>query len=1196
MNVSLLPAASISAGTYTLLSATSPLSLSGITYNTPSGSRQSFTIDTSSNPNDIFLDVGAGSPANLKWNYAAGTPHDGSTWDITTNNNWQAIGGVTGGSPNQFYQLDNVLFDDTSNETHSVTLNDTVEPTSVTVNTGSSYTFTGGGAIGGTGGLTLQGGGTLNLNNSGGNNYSGTTAIQNGTLAVGQFNALPTNSVVTLGDNSNHNGVLDLNGNSPTVGGLSTVGSGTGNIVGNSSTSSQSTLNYSGTGSQTFAGSIRDTIGSGNQNVSLNLNSGTLILSGSNTYTGQTQIDSGATLQLNAGGSLSSATQISDNSALIYNTGASTTVANNISGSGSVEISSGTVIFTNGNSYNTTQIDNGATLQIDNGGTSGTLGSGNVTNNGSLVFKRSDASPVTISNVIGGSGSISQLGSGTIVLSSSNNFTGGVTIGDGVNPSTLQFNSVFAFGPSGAITVMNGSTLDFSVASAANLQLTTRPVSIAGTGVGNEGAIYNSATQQENAFQNLILTADATINNDSSAGNPFSPTFTGRVDIRSTSAANLAQLNLNGHTLTKNGGGQFTLHNVNVTDGSIIVNAGLLAIEDNTTITDFHDGNSITFNDGSTMAIFEDAGTAVNVTRPINFNGPSSGVTVAVTSSGTVTFGGNIQVDGLVLFTYQNGANAATTVQLSGNITEVPSSHSTITLFKTTGQNAPTVILSGNNNYTGGININDGTLRLASATAMPGGTSISFANTGGSGTFDLGGFNATVSGLSVGSGTATIGNSSTTSAATLIYSGTGVNTFSGTIQDVLGTGTQTTGVSVAAETLILSGNSNSYSGGTTVSGGTLQMGSSSALGSTSGTLTVNSSGTLDLNTNSLGVGALNGTGGSITNTAGGNPTLTVGNGDANGSSATSIANGTGGGITALVKTGTGIQTLSGNSSYTGGTTINDGTLIVSHVHGLGQSTTNGLTINNTALVQLTTGTGAGPVVLPSVSIAGNASPTGTLDIGSSKMVLTNTSYASAVSAYTVARAQVTNALDGFAWDQPGITSSTVANDINNLGVPTSVAVILNNSSGTAGGGAGDASDELFYSDGSGSPTTNPNGLPQFAGTSVDQNSVLFKYTYIGDSNLDGMVDSTDFGLFLAGYNDPGTAASLGWAVGDYDYSGTVDSTDFGLFLAGYNYYASNPVPLAGAGGVQPVPEAESVYLMVSAIVGLIVLSLSKHRK
>ncbi len=109
------------------------------------------------------------------------------------------------------------------------------------------------------------------------------------------------------------------------------------------------------------------------------------------------------------------------------------------------------------------------------------------------------------------------------------------------------------------------------------------------------------------------------------------------------------------------------------------------------------------------------------------------------------------------------------------------------------------------------------------------------------------------------------------------------------------------------------------------------------------------------------------------------------------------------GAGAIAKSGSGTATLSGNSSYTGGTTVNGGTLIVSHVHGLGQSTTNGLTINNTALVKITTGTGAGPVVLPSLSINGGASPVATLDLTNSKMVLTNTSYASAVSAYTVSR-------------------------------------------------------------------------------------------------------------------------------------------------------------------------------------------------
>ena len=175
-------------------------------------------------------------------------------------------------------------------------------------------------------------------------------------------------------------------------------------------------------------------------------------------------------------------------------------------------------------------------------------------------------------------------------------------------------------------------------------------------------------------------------------------------------------------------------------------------------------------------------------------------------------------------------------------------------------------------------------------------------------------------------------------------------------------------------------------------------------------------------------------------------------------------------------------------------------------------------------------------------------------------------------------AQVTNALDGFAWDQPGITSSTVANDINNLGVPTSVAVILNNLAARPVAAQEMPAMSCSIATARAAPPPIPTACRSSPARRSIQNSVLFKYTYIGDSNLDGMVDSTDFGLFLAGYNDPGTAASLGWAVGDYDYSGTVDSTDFGLFLAGYNYYASNPIPLNGAGGVQPVPEPAAFLL------------------
>ncbi len=276
-----------------------------------------------------------------------------------------------------------------------------------------------------------------------------------------------------------------------------------------------------------------------------------------------------------------------------------------------------------------------------------------------------------------------------------------------------------------------------------------------------------------------------------------------------------------------------------------------------------------------------------------------------------------------------------------------------------------------------------------------------------------------------------------------------------------------------------------------------------------------------------------------------------------------IISGTGSiaGTGSLTKNGTGTLTISSSNSYSGPTTVNAGTLILVDTHAIGNGS---LSISTSATAKLAVGIAGKPVVLPAVSIAGGASPTGTLDIGSSKMVITNPDFATAQAAYSTAHAQVANAFDGFAWDLPGITSSQVQTDINVNGIPTAVGIVLNND--TAGG-------NLFYGDGTG-------GFPQFAGVSVDSNSILFKYTYLGDSNLDGMVDAGDFNLFQAGYSDPTLAAQLGWAVGDYDYSGTVDAGDFNLFQAGYNYYSNNPVVLSGSGsgGVQPVPEPSGIVL------------------
>ncbi|RUW75144.1 autotransporter outer membrane beta-barrel domain-containing protein [Mesorhizobium sp. M4B.F.Ca.ET.049.02.1.2] len=69
------------------------------------------------------------------------------------------------------------------------------------------------------------------------------------------------------------------------------------------------------------------------------------------------------------------------------------------------------------------------TLQIGNGGTTGSI-LGNVTNNGTLAFDRSDA--YTYAGTISGSGGVSQIGTGTTVLSGANSYSGGTTMSNGV--------------------------------------------------------------------------------------------------------------------------------------------------------------------------------------------------------------------------------------------------------------------------------------------------------------------------------------------------------------------------------------------------------------------------------------------------------------------------------------------------------------------------------------------------------------------------------------------------------------------------------------------------------------------------------------------------------------------------------------------------------------------------------------------
>ena len=244
-----------------------------------------------------------GGPANLTW---IGS-NTGGAWDTQTTHNWNNHGNEAL-TPDVFYAGDHVTFDDTAANFVVDLYSGNVIANSVTFNNSlHAYTVNGVNGIAGATGVTFSGSNSVTLNNS--NSYTGTTTISgggivsiagsiasptinvtHGTLQLAADYALTGTPVVTLGNGAT-TGTLDLGGFTNTVGGLS---GGAGNLVTNTSSGS-ATLNFAG-GSSTFGGVIQDG-GSGGQ-VALNITSGSLTLSGTNTYSGGTMIN-GGTLAVN---------------------------------------------------------------------------------------------------------------------------------------------------------------------------------------------------------------------------------------------------------------------------------------------------------------------------------------------------------------------------------------------------------------------------------------------------------------------------------------------------------------------------------------------------------------------------------------------------------------------------------------------------------------------------------------------------------------------------------------------------------------------------------------------------------------------------------------------------------------------------------------------------------------------------------
>jgi autotransporter-associated beta strand protein len=233
----------------------------------------------------------------------------------------------------------------------------------------SSGNFSLSNSVGGSMGLTKLGSNTLTLSYS--NSYTGPTTISGGTLDIDYGGALQNSALVvpTAGGV-----VFDRNAGTTSFALAGICGSG--NLVLQNTASAAVSITANVNTNMSYYGAMSGTGSLSKGGIS------TLILAGSNTYTGATSVLSG-TLQFGDGtsghdGSLAAAGGISNNSALVYDLFGPQNYAGNVSGNGSLtKLGNGTLTLTGSNNYGGSTTLNGGGLIIASTGsltsTSGTL-------------------------------------------------------------------------------------------------------------------------------------------------------------------------------------------------------------------------------------------------------------------------------------------------------------------------------------------------------------------------------------------------------------------------------------------------------------------------------------------------------------------------------------------------------------------------------------------------------------------------------------------------------------------------------------------------------------------------------------------------------------------------------------------------------------------------------------------------------
>jgi|GEM_PF-1223577 len=658
----------------------------------------------------------------------------------------------------------------------------------------------------------------------------------------------------------------------------------------------------------------------------------TLTLSGANTYSGATEVKAG-TLQAGAANTFSSTSPVTVDSGATLALNGYSQIIRSLAGAGSVTLGSNastvltindnwenatfsgaisgsgglaktgtkTLILSGSNAYDGATVVTRGTLQagatntfsassavtIGSEGTlaldgysqtiGGLAGSGLVTlgsNAATVLTINGGSSSSTYSGTISGSGGLAKTGSGTLTLAGYNStYSGGTTITQG----TLAVSTGSALG-TGSVT-LNGGTLQATTSlGLANAVVLTTDSAVS-TGAGIELTLSNALSGSGNLTKSGSGTLILSGNNSAYSGDMI--VSEGTLFIASASGLGTGNLELAGGMLLTTGSTVSLAGNVFLdTDGAtfytnggdlilsgVISGAGSLTKSGTGTLTL---SGTNTYAGATTIS-----GGTLRISSAGNLQG-TSGVTLAggtLQATSPLTLGKSIAL-GSGGGTFEV-ANSGDTLILSGGVSGGGS---------LTKAGSGTLNLTGNNTYTGGTNINGGTVSIVADANLGdasgglifnGGTlqigadivsSRDVTLNAGGGTFDTSGHNLTLNGTVSGSGgltktgvgTLTLSGDATYTGPTSIQAGTlslGGSCSSSSIDvassatlnfapsktvtyagSITGSGHVT---KTGAYTLTLSGDNSGFTGDLTLFGGILSVSSDANLGASTASLNFN---------------------------------------------------------------------------------------------------------------------------------------------------------------------------------------------------------------------------------------------------------------------------------------------------------------------------------------------------------------------